>query len=296
MNSVSENFRKRFVEATLLVEDGGRGLWAFARSSPPARRADVARGPRAADRVRERREPVDGAGSRSPAGIGSGSRWGLAVADRRRARREPAAVARRRRLGIVVAVWTGDLLLSALPFEWPRGLHLDARRPRAGVRALGVVLTGVLFGLVPAWQTVTPQLLSALKEEGGSVGLAGHVRLRKGLVVAQVALSLLLLVGAGPVRPQPLEPAHARPGLPRRRPHHVLDRPDAERVLGRAVAAAVRAVAGLDRARPGVLGVGLAANMPLTQNLAMATVVVDGYRPKDGEDMNPHVNWISPAT
>jgi hypothetical protein len=62
-------------------------------------------------------------------------------------------------------------------------------RQRASVRSA--------FGLVPAWQTTRLQLVSALKEESGAVVSTGHVRWRKGLVVAQVALSLLLLVGAG---------------------------------------------------------------------------------------------------
>jgi predicted permease len=62
--------------------------------------------------------------------------------------------------------------------------------------AFGVtVVTGVLFGLVPALQATRPRLATTLKE--GSASVTGGLRLRKALVVVQVALSLLLLIGAG---------------------------------------------------------------------------------------------------
>ena len=59
------------------------------------------------------------------------------------------------------------------------------------------VLTGLLFGIAPAWQSTRPDLVPALKEDlPGSTG-AGRFTLRKGLVILQIALSLPLLVGAG---------------------------------------------------------------------------------------------------
>jgi predicted permease len=58
------------------------------------------------------------------------------------------------------------------------------------------VITGVLFGLVPALQATRPRLAATLKQESGGVA-GGGLRLRKALVVVQVALSLLLLIGAG---------------------------------------------------------------------------------------------------
>jgi predicted permease len=56
-------------------------------------------------------------------------------------------------------------------------------------------MTGVLFGLAPALQSIRPRIAPTLKEHAGSV-LGGHARLRKGLVASQVAVSLLLLAGA----------------------------------------------------------------------------------------------------
>src|SRR5262249_56786117 len=59
------------------------------------------------------------------------------------------------------------------------------------------VLTGLLFGLIPAWRATRVDLTPALKDTGRNS--AGHSRslVGKSLVVAQVALSLLLLIGAG---------------------------------------------------------------------------------------------------
>ncbi len=59
------------------------------------------------------------------------------------------------------------------------------------------LLTGIIFGLVPALQSTRPQLAGTLKDQVGSIVGGSSVGLRKALVVAQVTLSLLLLIGAG---------------------------------------------------------------------------------------------------
>jgi putative ABC transport system permease protein len=65
--------------------------------------------------------------------------------------------------------------------------------------AIGIsVLTGLLFGMAPAFQATRPDLASSMKEEGrGSSGGAGRRRLRDTLIVAEVALAFVLLVGSG---------------------------------------------------------------------------------------------------
>jgi putative ABC transport system permease protein len=100
-------------------------------------------------------------------------------------------------LGIVLAYW-GLYALLKLPqnFVNTQDATLDMR---VLLFALGVsLLTGWLFGLVPALQLAKPDLQSFLKEGGrGSGEGARWNRLRSGFVVAQVALSLVLLVSAG---------------------------------------------------------------------------------------------------
>ena len=59
------------------------------------------------------------------------------------------------------------------------------------------VVTGLLFGLAPAIQSTKPDIAPTLKDQGGVGGWRREPAMRKALVVAQVALSLLLLIGAG---------------------------------------------------------------------------------------------------
>ena len=89
--------------------------------------------------------------------------------------------------------------LRALPSEQAARVLSAEPDLRVGLFALGLaLLTGIVFGLIPALQSTRPQLAPTLKSETAAVaGGTAPFRLRKGLVVAQVALSLLLLIGAG---------------------------------------------------------------------------------------------------
>jgi putative ABC transport system permease protein len=101
-------------------------------------------------------------------------------------------------LGLLFAVWGVDLMLTALPNEVPYWIHFDFDW-RVFSFALGIgAVSSVLFGLLPAVQASHPRLVDALKEGGrsGAGGVKGQ-RIRNSLVVAEVALALVLLVGAG---------------------------------------------------------------------------------------------------
>jgi putative ABC transport system permease protein len=100
--------------------------------------------------------------------------------------------------GVVLAYWLGDLLMSLMP-PTPVPLTLKAQ-PDATVLAFALLLaigSGVLSGLAPAWQISRSDLASSLREHGRSVSAGGRFNMRSLLVIAQVAASLLLLVGAG---------------------------------------------------------------------------------------------------
>jgi predicted permease len=102
-------------------------------------------------------------------------------------------------IGIVLSVWVSSLLTAwrpALPMSGGRiALDLGPDLPVLGAALALSLLTGLLFGLAPALQTTRLALLPALQEAGR--GSAPRSRLRDGLVVLQIALSLLLLLGAG---------------------------------------------------------------------------------------------------
>src|ERR1043165_9857501 len=102
--------------------------------------------------------------------------------------------------GVVVAFWGIDLLRAANPG--------DAARFADGWKNFGVnfpvlaftlglsLFSGLVFGLAPAWQVSKPNVNDALKEGGRQIGSGSH-RLRSLLVVSEIALSLMLLIGAG---------------------------------------------------------------------------------------------------
>ena len=101
-------------------------------------------------------------------------------------------------LGLIFAVWGIDLMVAAIPIELPYWLKISLDW-RVLAFALGTgLLSSVLFGLVPAWQASKPELVDSLKE-GGRSGMGGSKgqRVRHSLVVAEVALALALLIGAG---------------------------------------------------------------------------------------------------
>lgn len=100
--------------------------------------------------------------------------------------------------GILLATWGSSLLLGLLVDPETSANVTASPDTRILTFNFGIALsTALLFGLVPAWQAARPALARTLKEQASSVMGGHHVVLRKGLVVVQVALSLLLLVGAG---------------------------------------------------------------------------------------------------
>jgi putative ABC transport system permease protein len=103
-------------------------------------------------------------------------------------------------VGVLVGFWGVDLLKASNPGEAaqyaPGWKHLGINFPVL-VFTLGIsLLSGLIFGLAPAWQASKPDLNDALKE-GGRHSSSGSRRLRSLLVISEVALSLVLLIGAG---------------------------------------------------------------------------------------------------
>jgi predicted permease len=100
--------------------------------------------------------------------------------------------------GLALAVWIDRSLLGFLPAgDSPLTISTTPDWRVLCFNFAVSLLTGTIFGLVPALQSTRPELAGTLKDQVGSITGRTSIGLRKALVIAQVTLSLLLLIGAG---------------------------------------------------------------------------------------------------
>jgi len=98
--------------------------------------------------------------------------------------------------GLLLAVVSFEFLGKMIPDEMKLGTQLTLD-PWVLLYTLGIsLLTGLLFGVVPAAQSARVDLVNALKQGGGRSGFGG-TKLRGGMVIAEVAIAFMLLIGAG---------------------------------------------------------------------------------------------------
>jgi len=99
--------------------------------------------------------------------------------------------------GLFIARVCARALLAYLPEQTRVALDVSPDAPVLGFTLAISVLTGLLFGLAPAWQATRIDLTTSLKDQAGASASRSRLALNKLLVVTQVALSLFLLIGAG---------------------------------------------------------------------------------------------------
>ncbi|MEW6127997.1 MAG: ABC transporter permease [Acidobacteriota bacterium] len=103
-------------------------------------------------------------------------------------------------VGVVFALWGKDALVAISDGQstlYPVEVSYQIDWRVLAFTVLLSFLTGIIFGMAPAWRASNKDLTSSLKESGRSSMGTSRSRLSKGLIIAQVALSLVLLVGAG---------------------------------------------------------------------------------------------------
>jgi predicted permease len=200
-------------------------------------------------------------------------------------------------LGLVIASWTTRFLLGFLPVsDTP---HVISGAIDGRVLVFNFVLslaTGLVFGLVPALRSTRPSLAPTLKDTVGAVvGGGGGVRLRKALVVAQVTVSVLLLISAGlfirslrnlraldlGLKTENLIAFNLSPPLSGYTP---LRSKQFERQVLERVSSA-----------PGVTAMAFAQMGLLEGNEWDSSISIEGYEAKPGESMNPFCNAVSPG-
>jgi predicted permease len=200
--------------------------------------------------------------------------------------------------GLLLAVAMVRGLLSFLPAGSAPIMLRATPDPRIlGFNAALALGTGLLFGLAPALQAMRLDLWSTLKDVVGAVsGTGSSVKLRKGLVIAQVAFSFLLLAGAGLFVKTLANLKHANTGF-RNIDNMVTFQVDAALngySVPRLQAFYRQALEGI-RTLPGVRSAGFAFVPVLAGNEWDSTMSVEGHQAKDGEDMQAFMNGISPG-
>jgi predicted permease len=199
-------------------------------------------------------------------------------------------------LGLLVAAWTANGLVGALSNGGDTALTaaFDARVFLFAF-ALAVV-TSAAFGLAPAWQATSPRVAEVLKDQGASLAAPpGQVRARKALVVTQVAISLVMLIGAG-LFTRSLGNLN-RVDLGFRRDSLItfsLD-PSLNGYSAERIRRLAEALAGKLGAIPGARSAAVGANPVISDNVDERTVRIQGHRPGEDEDMNPYVDAVTPA-
>jgi putative ABC transport system permease protein len=174
-------------------------------------------------------------------------------------------------LGLLVATWGLDGLLALLPSGMPSAgsTRIDGA---VLVFALGItLLTGLVFGLAPAWQAVRPDLAAGLKgglrgaTDGGRKG-----RLRQTLVVLEVAVSLVLLFGAGLLMRTVVKLAAVDPGFnPQQAWRMRLTLPDGKYGKHEQRVAFARQLLANIETLPGVKAAGITHALPMAGNWAV---------------------------
>lgn len=185
-------------------------------------------------------------------------------------------------IGLLLALWLVDLIMALKPpADFPLTLDLKLDWRVFGFSLALSFVTGVLFGLVPALQATKLSLVSVLKDEASQAG-ARRSRLRSALVVAQVALSFMLLIAAGLIV-RSLQQVHViGPGF------------ETERAIAMTMDVGLQ---GYDRQRgeqfyrqftervgslPGVRSVTLTDNLPLSLNVNANSIYIEGQPPTRG--------------
>ncbi len=193
--------------------------------------------------------------------------------------------------GLLVARWGLDALLALAPTDLPRAssIHLDA-----GVLAFSFflsVLTGVVFGVAPAWLAAHTDMNESLKQGSrGSTDARG--RLRGALVVIEVAFALVLLGGAGLLARSFMRLTHVDPGFnPKDATVLRLTLPEKKYEKVEQQVAFADALLERLRALPGVQAAGLTHTMPLIGDWVL-TFQIAG-RPKIAPSDLPSTNYYS---
>jgi predicted permease len=197
-------------------------------------------------------------------------------------------------LGLLLAMWGVDLLLKLNGARIPRAaeIGLDSR---VMLFTLGVsVLTGIVFGLAPAFQTSDVNLHGTLKEGGRSGKTAVRRGVRNALVIAEMSFAVILLVGAGLLIRSFVELQQVSPGFePRGVLAMQLSLPANKYADANARALFDRQMLEQLRAIPGVKLAGTTTSLPMSGSNQSGSFNIEGQPQTPGQDPPHGSRWLA---
>ncbi len=197
--------------------------------------------------------------------------------------------------GLILAIGMDKALINFLP-PTPATLTISSLPDwRILGFTIGIsLLTGVAFGLVPALQSTRPDVADTLKDQAGAVVGGTSNGVRKALVAAQIALSLVLLIGAGLFtrslqKLKDLDPGFRTTNLLAFKVDPTLNgyTPERTKLFYQHLKENLDVLPGVSRAALAVVPV-------MEGDEWDQWVTIDSYSPKTGELPDPHMNFVSP--
>jgi predicted permease len=197
-------------------------------------------------------------------------------------------------LGVLFAQWGTRLLIGFLSTTGRQVvLDVDIDSRMLAFTAAVAILTGLLFGIAPAWRGTRVQPQTAMKANSRGVIEGSKFGLGKALVMLQVALSLVLVVGAGLMLSTFWKLTSVDPGF---NPERVLlvglDLRNANYPQERREAAYQQILDRL-RALPGVRSVSLSDKTPISNSVWDSELIIEGYTAKSQQDVIVNFNQVS---
>jgi predicted permease len=189
--------------------------------------------------------------------------------------------------------WIKASILGGIPFWMQFAIDWQVLAFTIAV----AVCTGLLFGLLPALQSASPNLNETLRDAGarGSSAGRGRQRLRSGLVVGEVALSLVLLVGAALLIRSFMTMQQVKPGFD---PSHLLTMRFT--MQGPAYDSMYKRYNLLDRllerlnSQPGIVSASITNNLPLSGSNNNSFFLPEAHEFKLGGEPLLEIRWVSP--
>jgi predicted permease len=200
-------------------------------------------------------------------------------------------------LGLLLAFVVTRLLRWVGPETLPRLGEIGVDGRVLAFSFFVAVVTGIVFGLAPALRASRVDLNGVLKDSGRSSVGKGHHRLRSSFVVIQVALSLVLLIGAGLLVRSYQRIQNSNPGFDARNVLSFRLSLPSSKYKGPAVTNFYKQLAERIKALPGVEATGTSYSLPMSSvALAWGPITIEGYVPKNSADfIMSNERFVSPG-